>query len=375
MLNLRSMRYCLFLFSFVATLLSCNKNENVQETRSFYMGVTPWPADFTIAEVNNSYEFINNHCDIVSHHFDDGIPYEEAFQQQALPVAFQQEVQARKSKTAIGKKIFLSISALNLTRKEKADYYRETTVSDSLKNFWGQLPVNDPKIITAYVNYVSWLIDQFNPVYVNYGVESNVSLWNAASFNLYKDFLGKVYPLLKAKYPAIPFFISFIVDESNDGFTNAAQLLPYTDFIGLSAYPYITVSSSANGNTDPKLFPINYFEKFINLAPSKPLAIAETGYIAEDLVIPSFNLNKQGNENWQKDYLEKICQLCNKNNAVLLIWFCQKDYDAGSNYLRSQALYQDLFGLWEDTGLVSEAGKERPAYQSWLQWINKQRKE
>ncbi len=375
MLNLRSMRYCLFLFSFVATLLSCNKNENVQETRSFYMGVTPWPADFTIDEVNNSYAFINNHCDIVSHHFDDGIPYEEAFQQQAMPVAFQQEVQTRKSKTAIGKKIFLSISALNLTRKEKADYYRETTVSDSLKNFWGKLPVNDPKIITAYVNYVSWLIDQFNPVYVNYGVESNVSLWNAASFNLYKDFLGKVYPLLKAKYPAIPFFISFIVDESNDGFTNAAQLLPYTDFIGLSAYPYITVSSSANGNTDPKLFPINYFEKFINLAPSKPLAIAETGYIAEDLLIPSFNLNKQGNEYWQKDYLEKICQLCNKNNAVLLIWFCQKDYDAGSNYLRSQALYQDLFGLWEDTGLVSEAGKERPAYQSWLQWINKQRKE
>lgn len=339
------------------------------------MGVTPWPADFTVDEVNNSYEFINNHCDIVSHHFDDGIPYEEAFQQQPMPAAFQQEVQTRKSKTANGKKIFLSISALNLTRKEKADYYRETTITDSIKNYWSQLPVNDPKIITAYVNYVSWLIDQFKPVYVNYGVESNVSLWNASAFNLYKDFLSKVYPILKAKYPALPFFISFIVDESNDGFTNAAQLLPYTDFIGLSAYPYITVSSSANGNTDPKLFPINYFEKFINLAPSKPLAIAETGYIAEDLLIPSFNLNKQGNENWQKDYLEKICQLCNKNKATLLIWFCQKDYDAGNNYLRSQALYMDLFGLWEDTGLVNEAGKERPAYQSWLQWMNKQRKE
>ncbi len=369
------MRYCLFLFSFAAILFSCNKTDSVPETRSFYMGVTPWPADFTVDEVNNSYEFINNHCDIVSHHFDDGIPYEEAFRLQPMPAAFQQEVQTRKAKTAIGKKIFLSISALNLTRKEKADYYREATVTDSIKNYWSQLPVNDPKIITAYVNYVSWLIDQFQPVYVNYGVESNVSLWNASAFNLYKDFLSKVYPPLKAKYPSLPFFISFIVDESNDGFNNAAQLLPYTDFIGLSAYPYVTVSSSAGGNTDPKLFPINYFEKFIHLAPSKPLAIAETGYIAEDLVIPSFNLTKQGNENWQKDYLEMICQLCNKNKATLLIWFCHKDYDAGNIYLRSHGLYMDLFGLWEDTGLLNEAGKERPAYQSWLQWINKQRKE
>ena len=83
------------------------------------MGVTPWPADFTVDEVNNSYEFINNHCDIVSHHFDDGIPYEEAFRLQPMPAAFQQEVQTRKAKTAIGKKIFLSISALNLTRREK----------------------------------------------------------------------------------------------------------------------------------------------------------------------------------------------------------------------------------------------------------------
>ena len=359
----------LFFFSIIA----CKKSGQDVETRSFYMGVTPWPADFTEEEVNNSYDFINNHCDIVSHHFDDGIPYEEAFNDQPMPASFLQDIQTRKTKTAAGKKVFLSVSALNLTRKEKSDYYSNVVVSDSIKNFWKQLPFNDARVVTAYINYISRLIDAFQPVYVNYGVESNHPFWSAAQFNLYKDFLSKVYAQLKTKYSAIPFFVSFMVDETPEGLSYASQLLPYTDFIGLSAYPYVTVSSSANGNTDPAKFPFDYFENFINLDPNKPLAFAETGYIAEDLVIPSYSLNKQGNEKWQKDYLEMISKLCNEKKAKLLIWFCHKDYDAGDNTLRNLGLYQDFFGLWEDTGLKDEAGRERPAYQSWLQWMQKKK--
>ena len=345
----------------------------MQETRSFYMGVTPWPADFTIEEVDKSYEFINNNCDMVSHHFDDGIPYEEAFTNQPMPVRLQQEVQSRNIKTAAGKKIFLSVSALNLTRKERADYYSEAIVTDSIKNYWKQLSFNDPKIITAYVNYLSWLIDQFQPAYINYGVESNLPLWSVSTFNLYKDFLSKVYAQVKSKYPSLPLFISFMVDESAEGLNYASQLLPYTDMLGLSAYPYVSISSSAGGNTDPALFPANYFERFINLDTSKPLAFAETGYIAENLSIPFYSLNKQGNETWQNDYLEKIFSLCNKHKAELLIWFCHKDYDAGNNRLRLLGKYQDLFGFWEDIGLVDEAGKERPSYYIWLEWMKRVR--
>ena len=354
-------------------MASCKKNNENNDTRSFYMGVTPWPADFTANEVDSAYNFVNNYCDIVSHHFDDGIPYEEAFANQPLPPSFQQEVQTRKMKTAAGKKIFLSVSALNLTRKEKADYYRNAAVTDSIKNYWKQLAFDDPKIITAYVNYISQLIDQFQPIYVNYGVESNLALWDGGQFSKYKSFLSQVYQQLKIKYPGIPFFVSFMVDESTEGLAFASQLLNYTDFIGLSAYPYVTVSSSASGNTDPRLFPANYFGRFINLAPGKPLAFAETGYIAEPLVIPSFNLDKQGNENWQNEYFEMIAGICKDHKAKLLIWFCHKDYNAGNNTLRSLGLYQDLFGLWEDTGLKDETGREREAYRSWLKWIQKKR--
>lgn len=360
----------------VAGAIGCNEKENISlETRSFYMGVTPWPADFTFEEVDTAYRFINNHCDIVSHHFDDGIPYEEAFYNRPMPAALVQDMATRKTRTAAGKKIFLSVSALALNRISKPDYYANAPATDSIKNYWRQLSFNDSKVVTAYVNYVSWLIDQLQPVYVNYGVESNAATWNPANFQLYKNFLSQVYVQLKAKYASLPFFISFMVDETNEGFNNAGQLTAYTDFIGLSAYPYVTVSSSGGGNTNPLLFPANYFEKFANLSFTKPLAFAETGYIAEDLVIPSFSLNKQGNAGWQKDYLEVVLKFCNNRKAKLFIWFCSKDYDAGNARLRSLNLYQDLFGLWEDTGLKDENGNEREAYKSWLQWMQKTRTE
>jgi hypothetical protein len=351
--------------------LSCSSNDSIpKETRTFLMGTTPWPADFTVAEVDTSYAFINNHCDLVSHHFDDGIPYQEAFNSQPMPIDLQQDVQNRIARTASNKKILLSVSALNLTRFHKADYYPKSTVSDAVKSYWNGLPPNNSDVISAYVNYISWLIDSFNPTYVNYAVESNVATFPSLDFVAYKDFLSQVYPLLKNRYPNLPFFISFIVDETNEGFANANQLLPYTDYIGLSAYPYVTVSSSANGDTNPALFPSNYFEKFI-LMDDKPFCFSETGYMAENISIPAFNLNKTGNEAWQNAYLKTICNLSNTYNAKFIIWFCSKDYDAGIATLQSLNLYQDLFGLWKDTGLKDQNGKKRLSYDTWLDWMGK----
>lgn len=370
-----SPKYFITAITILLATISCNNQDETPvqpiEQRSFYMGTTPWPADFTVTEVNNAYDFINNHCDIVSHHFDNEIPYEEAFSNLPMPSELLQDINTRKTKTATNKKVLLSVSALDLTRKQKGNYHKNSLVSTTIQNSWMALPFNNSNMVTAYVNYVSYLVDELHPTYVNYGVESNVSTWNTTDFANYKIFLSQVYSQLKIKYPTIPFFISFIVDESPEGFNFANQLISYTDYIGLSAYPYITVSSSASGNTDSNNFPANYFEKFINLSSTKPFAFAETGYIAENLVISSFSLNKQGNEAWQKQYLEKVLELCNNKRAKFFIWFCHKDYDAGIVTLQNLGLYQDLFLLWKDIGLVNQNGINRPAYNSWITWMNK----
>jgi hypothetical protein len=360
--------FCTSLVFFTA----CSKKDHPAETRSFYLAVTPWPADFTATAVDDAYTFINEHCDMVSHHFDEGIPYEEAYHHLPWPQQLRDDVAYRKLKTAPGKRILLSVSALNLTRHEKADYYSHAdSVSDSIKNNWKQLPFNDPKIVAAYLGYIEYLIDELQPQYVNYGVESNDISWEPVAFNQYLDFLSQIFASLKTKYPQLPFFVSFMANEDPAALSRAAALLSYTDYITLSAYPYTAVGSSTTGGTDPKNLSADYFTRYIDLAPSKPWAFAETGYMAQDLVIPAYSLNKQGTSQWQRDYLDLICTLCNNRKAKFLVWFCAADYDAASARMKQMGLYQDLFGLWQDTGLKDENGTLRPAYQLWLQWMQK----
>ncbi|MBC6492144.1 hypothetical protein BC349_13870 [Flavihumibacter stibioxidans] len=124
------------------------------------LGVTPWLAD----------------CDFVSHHFDDGIPFEEAFSHSSMPATLVKDVGFRKSHTT-GKPVLLSISALDLSRKQKAAYYRDAPETpDEVKARWTELPFDHPDIIMAYTNYIRWLAGQFQPAWINYGVESNLAL-------------------------------------------------------------------------------------------------------------------------------------------------------------------------------------------------------
>ena len=355
---------------------SCKKKTTeLPAERHFYMGVTPWPADFTLPAVDDAYAFINQHCDLVSQHFDDGVPYEEAFSGMGWPQEFLNILQTAVTKTSAGKAVLLSVAPLNLDRKSKADYYAQsTTISNTIKDAWRALPVNDSRVITAYVNYVSYLVTRLNPKFVNFGVESNNELWNPAEFLKYKDFIAQVYARLKTAFPTLPFFVSFMVTESPLSLSNAAALIPYSDYLTISSYPYTHVSSSANGNTDPKLFPADYYARYINLAPGKPFAVAECAYIAENLDVNSYSLHKTGTEAWQKDYLDLICNLCEQKQAKFLIWFCHQDYDAGNQTLQQLGLYQDLFAFWEDSGLYDENKRERPAAALWKQWMARTKK-
>ncbi len=350
----------------------CQKPVEDPESRSFYLGVTPWPADFTTQEVEAAYRFIDTHCDLVSHHFDEGIPYQEAYTNSNWPTALLSDIQTRISKTPAGKKILLSSSVLALNRNDKAPYSRHSTsIAPATKNQWQALPFNDARVVRAYINFMKLLIDSLRPAFINYAVESNVDSWNATTFAQYKDFVGQVYQQLKTDYPATPILLSFIVNETPQSLNFATQLAPYTDYMALSAYPYTHVRSSADGNTNPALFPPDYFTRFIDLAPGKPLCFAETGYIAEPLSIPAFSLNKQGNEAWQQAYLQMICALVNERKGKFIIWFCHKDYNAGITRLKASGAYQDLFALWADTGLINETNGQRPAYRTWLEWMDK----
>lgn len=345
-------------------LFSCKKTEPAPAEKSL-LGVTPWPADFTVDEQRKAYDFIQADCDFVSHHFDDGIPFEEAFSNSGMPATLVNDVIFRKSHTT-GKPVLLSVSALDLSRKQKAAYYRDAPQTPAnVKARWKELPFDHPDIIKAYTNYILWLAGQFHPAWINYGVESNLALWPAADFARYKNFLREVYTALKKEFPHTPIMLSLMVTEEPMAFQYGRELMPYSDFVALSAYPYTHVSSSADGNTDPTLFPANYFERWIDLDSGKPWCFAETAYIAETLDLPEFSLKKYGTPGWQDEYLQMTTTLLTKRKGKFMVWFCYKDYDAGVQRLKQTGQYQPLFSFWQDTGLFDETHQPRPALATW----------
>lgn len=353
-----------YLILLVFFLVQCQKKNDSLQT-PVKLGVTPWPAENSLASVEAAYDFINRDCDFVMHMIDGGIPYEAAFQKGEMPQALRDDIGFRKLYTG-SKPVFLSVSPLSLTRKTRTGYYSPDTItSPETKAYWESLPFDHPDIITAYTNYVDWLAGQLSPQWINFGVESNLDQWDPEAFSKYKTFIAGVYVALKRSHPGIPIFVSLMVSESATGMDYARQLLPYSDWVALSAYPYTHVSSSSQGNTDPGLFPANYFERWLDLAPSKPWCFAETGYIAQDLDVPEYSLSKQGRPEWQEAYLEKIGNLARKRKGQFITWFCYTDYDALIPDLQALGLYQPLFLFWRDTGLFDEKQSARPALQTW----------
>ncbi|MBZ5858955.1 hypothetical protein [Flavihumibacter profundi] len=343
----------------------CSKKKD-QVPEPVRLGVTPWPAAYSLADQQQAYAFIGSDCDFVSHHIDEGIPYDEAFNHRPMPVSLVNEVKFRKENTPSGKAIFLSVSALDLSRKKKVGYWRNNEGTPSaIRQYWESLPFDHPDVITAYVNFVNYLVGEFSPAWINFGVESNSESWDETEFQRYKIFCRAVYTALKKSHPGTPVFLSVMVSEAPKAYQNAKELMPYTDWVAMSAYPYVTVSSSASGNTNPDLFPTGYFEHWLDLSPEKPWCFSETGYIAQNLDVPEYNLHKEGRPEWQNRYLEKLGDLMRTRKGQFLLWFCHTDYDALIETLKSTGDYQPLFLFWRDIGLYDENHKARPVLQTW----------
>lgn len=341
-------------------LFSCQKQKLSE--RHFKLAVTTWQYDFTKAAEVETYQFISNHCDAISHHFDDGIPWDEALNEKPWPTELQKVLATKIEKAPVNHQVLLSVAALDISRKKRAGLYQNKGTWPS--EDWQRRAWNDSQLITAYARFVTRLADTLNADYINFGVESNLGTWDEAQFESYKEFLKAVYAQLKQHFPTTPIFISNMVVPDAGFFEHAQSLRGIGDWTGLSCYPYSSIGSTQLGSTDPDLMEKNLLEIYINLS-NRPWCMAETGFIAEDLKMPQQGISKRGTPEWQWKYLNKVFQLASNSDCKLIVWFCHRDYDYGTKTLKAVGAYTELFSLWQDTGFENEDGQKRPAYSLW----------
>jgi len=343
-------------------------DENIRsdnKTRTFYMGLTPLPYDITQEAVDYTYKFLSEHTDLVAHHFDSGVPWPEAFNQQEFHHKVNENINTRLQNKKQTQETYLAITPLNGQRSDIAGYWAENENQPQIEN-WGNITFADPRTIIAYINFCETMIQKFAPKYMAYGIEVNMLAdTNPAQFPDYVEFTRQVYTKLKLKYPELPIFLTFQIDyyygNPETQIEAVNDLLPFTDIVAISTYPFMRYP-------DPNLMPGIHFTDFASLADEKPFAVAETGFPSDSVYInEAFSVT--GSPEWQKEYAEFLFTQCQYLDAEFMVWFCPIDYDATWSYLIDYGI-DPVYKLWIDTGLLDENLKEKPVLELWDIWMN-----
>lgn len=336
------------------------------ETRSFKMGFTPFPYDYTDEAVDFTYSNINYHSDMVVHHFDNGVPWEEALNGSNMPSNILFDLNNRLSRTASGKSIYLAVTPLSTYRDKLAEYWGNTPDME-LPGEWKNKKFDHPDIYKAFLNYCNFMIDKFKPEYFTYGIEVNMlGYYDQETFNDYLVLLENIYPELKSAYPDIPMILTIQLETFNNHFDTqkniVESILPYTDYIAISTYPFGNIE-------DPAEIPADWFSRLYDISPDKPVAISETSYPAEDLYIERGNRNIKGTEEDQLEYLKLLLGNMSTLDFKFLTWFAIRDYDQLWE-LMAESGADEIFKSWRDTGLIDGDGKPRPALGYWDKWLS-----
>ena len=138
------------------------------------------------------------------------------------------------------------------------------------------------------------------------------------------------------------------------------RIVQHVDVVGVSVYPYVFFNHADKG--DPANLPANWLSQIQSVTGGKPIAIAETGWIAEQLTIPFFGVDVASNADMQNAYLAALFASAESLDARFIVWFSLVDFDA----LWNGVLGQDpVAHIWRDTGLYDENLNPRPALTTW----------
>ncbi len=334
-------------------------------SRDFRMGFTPFPYDYTNDAVEFTYANLNYHSDIVIHHFDNGIPWDESLDDSKLPGNIILDLNSRISKTGPDKDIYLAVTPLSTYREGLAGYWGESENME-LPGKWKQRSFSDPDVIKAFLNHCIFMVDKFDPEYLAYGIEVNMlGYHDPAAFEDYLVFLANIYPSLKSLYPHLPIFLTIQLETFNNNFETqeyiVESLIPYTDYIAISTYPF--------GNfLYPEDIPADWFSRLYDMAPGKPVAITETSFPAQDQYQEDYDRTIKGTEEGQLEYIKLLFESMSALDLRFLAWFVIRDYDQLWETMEANNADQ-IFKSWRDTGLIDEKGVPRPALGYWDRWL------
>ncbi|MFN8529137.1 MAG: hypothetical protein U0670_11030 [Anaerolineae bacterium] len=343
--------------------------QTAPDTRPFHMGFTPLPYAISFEAVDFTYRSLVQDSDLIVHHFDDGVPWVEALNNQPYSDHIMNDWADRVRRTEplrADHKVMLDITPINFARTGIADYHGTQADMPPPAPF-DHMTFDDPDVETAFYSFAQTAIAYFQPDYLMFGIEVNLLMrLNPSAWDSYMTLHRHLYTRLKQDYPDLPVFVSMTGIDLLDTYTDADHanqmrafndVIDYTDIFALSMYPYMT-----RFMTTP--YPTDMYDQLATLT-DKPMAISETGYPAQTFSIqvdPGPRLTFTSDDTKQADYIRYLLDEAQQHQFVFVVNFVLRDYDDLWQAIGGQ---EDLTIAWRDTGLYAEDGRERPSLAIW----------
>ncbi len=339
------------------------------DSRGFHLAFTPLPPDVTDEALDWTYQAIEAHADLIAHHFDDGVPWPEALAKTPYPPLVEHVVQQRLTKTPETVRTYLALTPISFLRDGLAQYWGPQG-PESPPPPWDRRGLDHPKVIRAFTRHCLRMIEKFQPDFLAYAIEIDLLARNKPeAFPGFRKLARKVHRRLKRSYPDLPIFFTFTLGQPGDWEeiqSIVRPLLQYTDYLAVSTYPYLIPSFGGN----PANVPPDWFTRIRDLDPGKPIAVAETGFTAEDVDLGAIGIEVPGKSAWQKKYVRRLLADLEELEAEFLVWFVVGDYDKLWLLLQQQGA-PEFVKAWRDTGMYDENLKPRPALKVWNRALRK----
>lgn len=344
-------------------------------SRPFAMGFTAFPYAASVQGVDEAFRIIREEADLAVLHFDDGVPWPEALTGNgidAYPEALKSDWQGKKDRLPAGHKLLVSITPIAISRDALAPYNNgvESLPLSSIGQPWQEADFSHPDVVQAFTQHARNVLEFFHPDYLLIGIEVNLLRTNKADlWPGYVSLQQQVYAALKAEFPSQVVLLSFLAADLMEGYSDAdvpdqlqalREVEPYTDYFGISIYPYLTAFG-----TGP--LPDDLFAKMATIS-DKPYAIAESGYFSEQQSFDIGNgvrITLEGSEEKQQQWIARLLAEAERRNYRFVVNFVNRDYDP----LCVQLMCEDLVRVWEASGLVDEAGDAKPALTTWRNYL------
>ena len=350
-----------------------NQTTDVQiSPRSARLGFTNFPYERSVPAVQFVLDVIKRDGDMIVSHSDNGVPWDASLANDfsQYPQDFRDEIAAINANKPAGHALYVATTPIAFLRNRLAPT-RGANGQATFQVPWSTYPFDHADVIKAFTNHCRILIRNLNPDYFAFGIEVNLlrELGGDTLWNQHLVLAHAVYDSLKVSSPQLPVFQTIQVESyyrnSVLGSTLVTQVMPITDILALSTYPYAESSLYPDQSlADPARLTSTYLAGFANLAQGKPVAISETGWPAENVTAP-YPITIRSTLGEQRAYVDFVVDAIGKTNAKFVCWFLARDYDQlWTSELKSDP-NASLLRIWKDIGLYDSTGTPRPALTSW----------